>query len=418
MDGPTRSSSDPGRGPEDAAPDALEPLVLSRARWSRWGGALASAVTAVLAFLVAGTVIVATTGKAPWGVYRAVVQGSGLNWPFEVGSHSVALPFVSGRVWFPWDTGSLAAENLQQTLLVTTPLILTGLAVAFAFRCGLFNIGGQGQYLCGQVVAIAIGASWAGLFGPAHVLIAIVAAALAGAAWAGLAGVLRAAFGAHEVITTIMLNWIAVWVGTYLLGSGGPLQAPGQVNPISSDVVESARLHVWWGDPLLQGLHVGIFVALASLLVYWAVLERTTLGFEVRAVGANPESARYAGISVGRNMVAAMAISGLFAGVAGALDILGWQFHLTTQDVGASTVGFIGIAVALLGRNNAVGILFSALLFGALSVGTSTRQLDPDVFDPALASNLTLIIQGLVLLFVGADAVVLSLWRRLRRRRA
>jgi len=371
----------------------------------------------VIAFLLSGVVIVVTTGKAPWGVYRAVFEGSGLDWFFHVGSHSIGVPFVSSRVWFPWDTGSIAAENLQQTLLVTTPLILTGLAVAFAYRSGLFNIGGQGQYLCGQIVAIAVGTSWAGLFGPAHVLVAIVAAALAGAAWAALAGLLRAAFGAHEVITTIMLNWIAVWVGNYLFGSGGPLQAKGQVNPISGDVAEPARLHVWWGDPTLQGLHIGVFVALGALVVYALVLNRTTLGFEIRTVGANPESARYSGISVPRSMVVAMAVSGVFAGTAGALDILGWQFHLTTGDVNASTIGFIGIAVALLGRNNAVGILFSALLFGALSVGTSTRQLDPDVFDPSLASNLTLIIQGLVLLFVGADVLVLGIWRRLRRRR-
>ena len=381
-------------------------------------GALTSAVTAAIAVLAAGVLIVATTGKAPWGVYRAVFQGSGLDWPFHVGSHSIAVPFLSTRIWFPWDTGSIAAENLQQTLLVTTPLILTGLAVAFAFRSGLFNIGGQGQFLCGQIVAIVVGTSWAGLFGPAHAALAVLAAAAAGAAWAGLAGLLRAAFGAHEVITTIMLNWIAVWVGTYLFGSGGPLQAKGQVNPISGDVVEPARLHVWWGDPILQGLHVGIFVALAALVVYWLLLTRTTLGFEIRAVGANPESARYGGISVPRSMVAAMAVSGVFAGTAGALDILGWQFHLTTQDVNASTICFVGIAVALLGRNNPVGILFSALLFGALSVGTSTRQLDPEVFDPSLATNLTLIIQGLVLLFVGADAIALALWRRLRRRRA
>ena len=374
-------------------------------------------MTAVVAFLLSGVVIVATTGKAPWGVYRAVVQGSGLDWPFQLGSHSVGLPFLSTRVWFPWDTGSIAAENLQQTLLVTTPLILTGLAVAFAYRSGLFNIGGQGQYLCGQIVAVVVGTSWAGLFGPAHAVVAIAAAAVAGAAWAALAGLLRAAFGAHEVITTIMLNWIAVWVGNYLFGSGGPLQAKGQVNPISGDVVQPAHLHVWWGDPTLQGLHVGLFVALGALVVYSLLLERTTLGFEIRAVGANPESARYSGISVPRSMVAAMAVSGVFAGTAGAIDILGWQFHLTTQDVNASTIGFIGIAVALLGRNNAVGILFSALLFGALSVGTSTRQLDPDVFDPGLASNLTLIIQGLVLLFVGADVLVLGAWRRLRRRR-
>ena len=378
----------------DQGDSGVHQLVRRRA-----GGVVTSALTAVVAFLVGGIVIVVTTGKAPWGVYKAIFEGAGLNW---------LLPWVSGgdRV--------NAAFNLQQTLLVATPLMLTGLAVAVGFRCGLFNIGGQGQYLCGQIVAIVIGTSWAGLFGPVHIVIAIVGAALAGAVWAGLAGLLRAAFGAHEVITTIMLNWIAIWIGSYLFGSGGPLQAPGQVNPISSDVVPSARLHVWWGDPLLQGLHVGIFVALAALVVYWLVLGRTTLGFEIRAVGSNPEAARYAGISVGRSTVVAMGISGLFAGIAGSLDILGWQFHLTTQDVRASTIGFMGIAVALLGRNSAVGILFASLLFGALSVGTSTRQLDPTVFDPRLAGNLTLIIQGLIILFIGADVLVLSVWRRLR----
>jgi ABC-type uncharacterized transport system permease subunit len=375
----------------DQGDSGLHQLVRRRA-----GGAVTSLLTAVVAFLVGGLVIVATTGKAPWGVYKTVFEGAGLNW---------LLPWVSGA-----DRVN-AAFNLQQTLLVATPLMLTGLAVAVAFRCGMFNIGGQGQYLVGQIVAVGVGASWAGLFGPVHIVIAIVAAALAGAAWAGLAGFLRAAFGAHEVITTIMLNWIAIWVGSYLFGSGGPMQKPGQVNPISSDVVDSAHLHVWWGDPLLQGLHVGIFLALAALVVYWLVLARTTLGFEIRAVGSNPEAARYAGISVTRSTVTAMAISGIFAGIAGSLDILGWQFHLSTQDVRASTIGFMGIAVALLGRNSAIGILFSALLFGALSVGTSTRQLDPDIFDPQLAGNLTLII-----LFIGADVLVLTLWRRLWRR--
>ena len=213
-----------------------------------------------------------------------------------------------------------------------------------------------------------------------------------------------------------MLNWIAIWVGSYLFGSDGPLQAPGQVNPISSDVVPSARLHVWWGDPLLQGLHIGIFVALAALVVYWLLLGRTTLGFEIRTVGANAEAARYAGISVGRSTVVAMGISGLFAGLAGALDILGWEFHLTTGDIQASTIGFTGIAVALLGRNSAIGILFASLLFAALSVGTSTRQLDPTIFDPALAGNLTLIIQGLIILLIGADVFLLTLWHRVRRR--
>jgi simple sugar transport system permease protein len=179
--------------------------------------------------------------------------------------------------------------------------------------------------------------------------------------------------------------------------------------------VESAKLPVFWGDPLLQGLSIGIFVSLAALVVYHVVLNRTTLGYSVRAVGFNPEASRYGGINVPRNYFLAMAISGSFAGLAGALDILGWQFRLSTSDIQTSTIGFIGIAVALLGRNTAVGVGLSALLFGALVNGTSTRNLDPDIFQPELASNLSVLIQGLVVLFVGADVIVLSLLGRLRR---
>jgi simple sugar transport system permease protein len=236
---------------------------------------------------------------------------------------------------------------------------------------------------------------------------------------------MKATIGAHEVITTIMLNWIAYWVGSYLFGLGGPLQsrANGASVPVSNDIAQNTHLHVFWGDPLLQGLHIGFFVSLLALVVYWIVLNRTTLGYEVRAVGFNPEAARYGGIGVARNYFLAMAIAGVFAGLAGALDVLGWEFRLDVNDIQSGTtsqIGFLGIAVALLGRNTAVGTFLGALLFGALLTGTSTRQLDPSVFRPDLAGNLTLIIQGLIVLFVGADLLVLSLWNarhRLRFRR-
>jgi simple sugar transport system permease protein len=174
---------------------------------------------------------------------------------------------------------------------------------------------------------------------------------------------------------------------------------------------------VFWGDPQLQGLHVGIFIALAALVVFWVVLNRTKLGYEVRAVGFNPEAARSAGISVARNYVVAMALCGLFAGLGGAMDVLGWEFRVATNDIQISQIGFLGIAVALLGRNTAIGVLFASLLFGALVTGTSVRNLDPDVFSPDLANNLTLIIQGLVVLFVSADVLVAWLWRLRRRGR-
>ncbi|MEA2278760.1 MAG: ral nucleoside transport system permease protein [Solirubrobacteraceae bacterium] len=382
-------------GPEAAATTPAARL----AAYVRAGGVLVPVLTAGLAFFIAGLVIF-VTGHNPFSTYKAIFDGTGLNW---------LLPWTSSA------DRSTAALNLQQTLIITTPLILAGLAVAFAFRCGLFNIGGQGQYLVGSYVAVWVGSSFAGMPAVAHILLSIVAATAAGAAWAAIAGLLKATVGAHEVISTIMLNWVAVWVGSYLFALHGPLQNsdPTQQSvPVSNDVAASAKLPVFWGDPELQGLHVGLFIALAMLIVFWVVLNRSTTGYEVRAVGLNPEAARYGGISVGRNYVLVMAVCGAFAGLAGSMDILGWEFHVATNDIQVSQIGFFGIAVALLGRNTASGTAVAALLFGALLSGTSQRNLDPSIFQPELASNLTLIIQGLVVLIVSADVLVLGLVRR------
>ena len=186
-----------------------------------------------------------------------------------------------------------------------------------------------------------------------------------------------------------------VWVGVFLFGLGGPLQNDTQpFVPVSNDVLDESKLGVFWGDPLLQALHVGFFVALAALVVYWITLNRTTLGYEVRAVGFNPEAARYGGISVARNYFLAMAISGMFAGLAGAIDIVGWQYRINTNDVLISSqIAFVGIAVALLGRNKAIGVGLAALLFAALDhrdVDAQPRSRDlpararvePDAPDP------------------------------------
>jgi simple sugar transport system permease protein len=238
---------------------------------------------------------------------------------------------------------------------------------------------------------------------------------IAGAALAAIAGFLKATVGAHEVITTIMLNWVAYWMGSFLFGRGGPLQNSTDIAvPVSNDVTKSGKLPTFWGNPELQALHVGFFIALGALVVFWLLLNRTTLGYQVRAVGFNPEAARYGGINVARNYVYAMAISGAFAGLGGAIDVLGWQYRLGVLDIQVSNIGFIGIAVALLGRNTAVGVGLAALLFGALVNGTSTRGLDSTVFPPELAGNLTLMIQALVLLFVGADVLILYVWHARR----
>ena len=379
-------------------PEVVAATPASRlAGYLRGGGVIVPLLTTLLAFFLGGLVML-VTGNDPLATYEAIWKGTGLQWIF------------------PWTTGAdrdLAATNLQQTLLITTPLILTGLAVAFAFRAGLFNIGGNGQYIVGSVAAVWVGSSFADMPSFLHIVVAVVAACAAGAFWAAIAGFLKATTGAHEVISTIMLNWIAVWIGIWLFSQGGPLQNDQNRSlPVSNDVVEGAKLPVFWGDPVLQGLHIGLFVALVAVVVFWFLLNRSTMGYEVRAVGFNPEAARYSGMNVGRTYILVMAVCGLFAGLAGAMDVLGWQFRIATIDIQIQLIGFFGIAVALLGRNTAVGTVAAALLFGALLSGTSQRNLDPAVFEPSLASNLTYIIQGLVILIVSADVLVLALVRR------
>jgi simple sugar transport system permease protein len=378
-------------------------------------GVVAPLLTTVVAFGVGG-LVVALTGKNPVRVYQAIFTGSGIGWFFHVGSYSARIPFSTGHMWFPWDTASVAATNLQETLLLTSPIVLTALAVAFAFRCGMFNIGGQGQYIVGTLFAVWLGSSLTGLTPWLHVGLCLLAGALAGAFWAGIAGILKATVGAHEVISTIMLNWIAIWVGSYLVGEGGPLQGSVASIPVSNSIVDAAKLPVFWGLKELQGLSIGIFIAIAMLVLYWVVVNRTTFGFAVRAVGFNPEAAQYSGISVARHLFLAMAIGGAFAGLAGAIDVTGWEFQVGPADIQASQIGFIGLAAALLGRNTAVGIGFASLLFGALITGTSSRQLDPSIFRPDLAGNLTTIIQGLVVLFVGLNLGALWTWLRRRSR--
>jgi general nucleoside transport system permease protein len=380
----TTAPLEPGR----AGGDALRSWFSTRV-----GGVLVPIAATVLAFLIGG-LVVAITGNNPITAYKAIFEGTGLNWFF---------PWVSG------ETREAAANDLQQTLILMAPLILTALAVAFAFRCGLFNIGGQGQYWVGFIAALWVGTHFEGLPRPLHVLLAIVASIVAGGIWGGIAGILKATVGAHEVITTIMLNWIAIFGGTYLYEIGGPLQGPQESIPRSDEVFESAELWPIWGS--LPALHAGIFIALFALVVYSVLLNRTTLGFEVRAVGFNPEAARYSGISVAKNYFLALAISGAFAGLAGSVDLLGFKFSVDVGDFSTNFIAFTGIAVALLGRTRAVGILFAALLFAALEVGTSTRQLDPEVFEPALAVDLATMIQALVIFFVGAELLILYIWR-------
>lgn len=351
-------------------------------------------ITVMSAFVLAGLVML-VTGNHPLSSYGAIFDGTGLNWLF---------PWVSGH------NRTIAAQDLQQTLVAAAPLVLTGLSVAFAFRVGLFNIGSQGQYTVGSVIAVWVGTTLNGMSPVLHITLAIVLAALVGAAWSALAGWLKAAFGAHEVISTIMLNWVAIWVASYLFQQGGPLQGKQALgNPVSNTIAGNMHLPVIWGNPELQGLDVGVFLALVVAVVYWAIMRRSVLGYEVRAVGHNPAAAEASGMSVARSYIVTMAICGAFAGLAAGIDVFGWEFQVSSTTISTSEVGFLGIAVALLGRNTAIGTVAAALLFGALETGTAAVNLNPTAINPELAPQLTLIIEGLVVLLVSTDLIALRL---------
>ena len=413
---PKRTMSEPVTSEPSATPppEAGQPGTLAArlALKQKAGGILVPLATLVLAFLMGGVVVVATQRGGighrvhnALRAYQQIFNGAGLNWIFHPTT----------------DISNLAAYNLSQTLLTATTLMLTGLAVAFAFRCGMFNIGGQGQYFIGLIVANWLGVDFAGMATLPHILIAISGATLAGAVWAGIAGFLKATVGAHEVISTIMLNYIAFWMATWIFGVGGPLQITGQPTvPTSNPVAQSAELPTFWGPQALQGLSIGIFIALGALVFYWALLNRTTVGYEVRAVGFNPDAAAYGGINVKKNLTRAMAISGGFAGLAGALDMLGNLHQYGSLDVGVSQIGFLGIAVALLGRNTASGTLFGAIFFGALLFGTNhgLQGIAHPIVGAEAGGQFTYLIQGLVVMFIGADLLILYVWnsrKKLRR---
>ena len=316
-----------------------------------------------------------------------------------VGGAYLAL-FQGAVVNFEADTLTAALRPLTESLVVAAPLIAAGLAVGLAFRAGLFNIGAEGQIILG-----AIGAAYVGfaldLPVVVHLVAALVAGIALGALWGGIPGFLKARTGAHEVITTIMLNYIARFLLAWLLGTVA-FQRPGRNDPISPQVADTAEL------PLLLGgwsrLHLGLLLALFAAAAVWWLLNRSTLGFRLRAVGANPSAARTAGIRVGGMTFTAMAIAGALAGLAGAFQILGTEKSLT-GGVSAG-IGFDAITVALLGRGNPFGIVAAGVLFGALRAGGVTMQARTGT-----PIDIVLVVQSLIVLFIAAPPLVRSIFR-------
>ncbi len=293
--------------------------------------------------------------------------------------------------------GSLSA--ISETLTAAAPVTLAALGVALGFRAGLFNIGAEGQIIAGGMAAVVAGFSFPALPLAIHLPLALVAGMVAGAIWGAIPGWLKAATGAHEVITTIMLNLIAVQLTNFLLRNP-PIQKTGRHDPVSQSVVANAQLPklLTWIDPSLR-LNAGIIITiLMVILVYW-LLFRTTLGFEFRASGLNPSAARYAGMRSGLIIVVVMAIAGALAGLAGANQVLGVLGRATPGFSGGA--GFNAIAVALLGRSHPVGVLLAGILFGALDAGGRQMQVMAGV-----RIDLISIIQSLIIVFVAAPLLM------------
>jgi simple sugar transport system permease protein len=306
-----------------------------------------------------------------------------------------ALAFQAYAALINGSVGSFDA--IVATLRNTAPLLLSGLAVGLAFKAGLFNIGAQGQFLMGALGAVMVGAIFRDSSPLIGIPAALLAAMLMGALYGFIPGFLKAVSGAHEVVTTIMLNFIAQYVIAYMVSI--VLRVPASPQAVTLDVGNAAL-------PILVGRsgHIGIVYALLLAAVYGWVLYRTTIGFEIRTAGANPDAARYAGMSPRRVVIATMTAAGLLAGLAGGTELLGVS-HLMTASYN-TTVGFDSIAVALLGRTDPVGIVIAALLFGGMRAGATSMQIDPGV--PA---DLVGVIQATILFFLVAGPVVRRVFR-------
>ncbi|HHV93678.1 MAG TPA: ABC transporter permease [Firmicutes bacterium] len=338
----------------------------------RWERLWVSLVAVLLALLV-GAVVILWAGRDPILAYRALWEASFGSW-----------------------------RGFGEALVSITPLIFTGLSVAFCSRTGLFNIGAEGQFIIGQMGAAIAGYMITGVPAVVHVPLALAAGALAGALWAAVPGLLKAKLGAHEVINTIMMNYIALYFTHYLVI--GPLKGHSYL-PVTKQVLESARL--WRFLPPTRA-NIGFFIALATAGVVYFILWRTTLGYECRAVGLNAEAARYAGINVERNLVVSMMIGGALAGMGGAVQVLGVQ-HRFYDLFGFTGYGFDGIAVAMLGSNHPLGVIAGASLFGIMARGSQNMQSVAQVPQEVVG-----IVQAAVIIFIAADYIIRRLvgWRR------
>ncbi len=340
----------------------------------KWYAFLVPTISVLIAFLV-GSVIILLIGKNPLTAYVVMFQGA-----------------FGG------------SEQLADTIVKMTPLVLTGLAVGFGFRAGVFNIGAEGQMAMGALVGAIVAMSFGALPPVILIPLSIISGMLAGAFWASIAGFLKAFTGAHEVISTIMLNWIAINVTTFMVA--GPL-AVGTGTPKSPEVAEAAKLPIIFKVQAIE-LSIGIVIAVIAAIVMYVLIEKSTVGYELRGVGFNPYASEYGGINIKKNIIMIMAISGSLAGMAGIVDLLGVPPQRFLGELTGGR-GFDGITIALIGRNNPIGIIFAALLISALRTGSNAMQIRAQI-----PNDIVHILQGIVIFLVAAERIVAALieWKK------
>ncbi|MCI1859640.1 MAG: ABC transporter permease [Sporolactobacillus sp.] len=336
-------------------------------------------VVSVILGLLSGAVIMLATGYDPLLAYQSIIDSIFLQ------------PYYAGEM-----------------IRAMIPLVLSGLAVAFAFRTGLFNIGVEGQLMAGWLASVACAIELAGL--PKIVLLplSIIAGAVAGGLWGWLPGLLKAKFKVHEVISTIMMNYIALYSTAYIIKNF--LYVEGERTPT---IPKSASLASPFLANLTQGsrLHWGFIVAILAVVAMWLILWKTTKGYELRAVGFSPDASRYAGMNVGRAIILSMTVSGIFSGLAGAMEGLGtYQYMMINSTF--TNIGFNGIAVALLGMNTPIGVVFAGALFSGLQTGGLTMQSVAGV-----PVELIQVVIALIIFFVGSSYVIKWAWLRMAERR-
>lgn len=398
--------------PTDAGKVLLEEIThsgKSKKQKNRAGQAVLIPLLAVFTGLILGGIFIIITSVE---VYTAFGQsfGAGIKAAWDIVTQSYNALFTGAfgdplQIVQALQSGDSALiikafNPFLESLVATTPYIFVSLGVALGFRAGVFNIGAEGQIFMGAIAATFVGYSLHGLPMIIHLPLALLAGALGGAFWGFIPGWLKAKTGGHEVINTIMMNYIAFRLSDWLLN--GPMMRPNSYNPISPDIEASAWLPRFFDAPIR--FHLGFFLALGiAYLVYW-LLFKTTWGFDLRTVGTNPNAAKYSGMKVSRNIILAMSLSGALAGLSGTNEVLGVNHNLAMAF--SSGYGFDAIAIALLGNNHPVGVVLASLLFGFLRNGATKMQLVT-----AVPIDIISVLQAVILAFIAAPAIIRTIYR-------